>query len=58
MGDVQVRARRCVRRSPARGMPADGPFLFTGVLHTVAVDVSGDLITDRDREMRMSLARG
>jgi arylsulfatase len=33
------------------------PFRFTGTLHTVTVDLSGDLITDSDSEMRMAMAR-
>ena len=33
------------------------PFPFTGALHTVTVDLSGDLITDTDSEMRMAMAR-
>jgi arylsulfatase A-like enzyme len=33
------------------------PFPFTGTLHTVTIDVSGDLITDTDAEMRMAMAR-
>jgi arylsulfatase len=33
------------------------PFPFTGTLHTVTVDLSGDLITDSDAEMRMAMAR-
>ncbi len=33
------------------------PFRFTGTLHTVTVDLSGDLITDTDSEMRMAMAR-
>ncbi len=33
------------------------PFGFTGVLHTVVVDLSGDLITDSAAEMRMAMAR-
>jgi arylsulfatase len=33
------------------------PFPFTGTLHTVTVDLSGDLITDTDSEMRMAMAR-
>ena len=33
------------------------PFPFTGTLHTVAVDLSGDLITDTDAEIRMAMAR-
>jgi arylsulfatase A-like enzyme len=33
------------------------PFPFTGTLHTVTLDLSGDLITDTDSEMRMAMAR-
>ena len=33
------------------------PFTFTGTLHTVTVDLSGDLITDTEAEMRMAMAR-
>jgi hypothetical protein len=33
------------------------PFRFTGTLHRVTVDVSGDLIHDSDSEMRMAMAR-
>jgi arylsulfatase A-like enzyme len=33
------------------------PFRFTGTLHTVTVDLSGDLITDSEGEMRMAMAR-
>ena len=33
------------------------PFPFTGTLHTVTVDLSGDLITDTDAEMRMAMGR-
>jgi arylsulfatase len=33
------------------------PFRFTGTLHTVTVDLSGDLITDTEAEMRMAMAR-
>ena len=35
----------------------DSPFPFTGTLHTVTVDVSGELITDSETEMRMAMAR-
>ncbi len=35
----------------------DGPFPFTGTIHTVTVDVSGDLIVDDDATMRMVMAR-
>ena len=33
------------------------PFRFTGTLHTVTVDVSGELIIDTESEMRMAMAR-
>jgi arylsulfatase A-like enzyme len=33
------------------------PFHFTGTLHTVTVDLSGDLITDTESEIRMAMAR-
>jgi arylsulfatase len=33
------------------------PFRFTGVLHDVTVDLSGDLITDSESEMRMAMSR-
>ena len=33
------------------------PFPFTGALRTVTVDLSGDLITDTESEMRMAMAR-
>jgi hypothetical protein len=33
------------------------PFRFTGTLHGVVVDVSGDLIPDSESEMRMAMAR-
>jgi arylsulfatase len=33
------------------------PFRFTGTLHTVTVDLSGDLITDTDSEMRIAMGR-
>ncbi|MGY1809986.1 arylsulfatase [Blastococcus sp. SYSU D00669] len=33
------------------------PFRFTGTLHTVTVDVSGELITDSDSGMRLAMAR-
>ena len=33
------------------------PLSFTGTLHTVTVDLSGDLITDTDSEMCMTMAR-
>jgi arylsulfatase len=33
------------------------PFRFTGTLHTVTVDLSGELITDSESEMRVAMAR-
>jgi arylsulfatase len=33
------------------------PFRFTGTLYSVTVDLSGDLITDTESEMRMAMAR-
>jgi arylsulfatase len=33
------------------------PFRFTGVLHSVTVDLSGDLITDSESEMRLAMSR-
>ncbi len=33
------------------------PFLFTGTLHSVTVDVSGDLIRDAEAELRAVMAR-
>ena len=33
------------------------PFRFTGTLHSVTVDLSGDLITDTESEMRVAMAR-
>ncbi|MFF4425800.1 arylsulfatase [Streptomyces sp. NPDC001549] len=33
------------------------PFRFTGTLHSVTVDLSGDLIIDAESEMRMHMAR-
>ncbi len=33
------------------------PFAFTGTLHDVTVDVSGDLIRDSESELRVAMAR-
>lgn len=33
------------------------PFRFTGSLHKVTVDLSGELIIDSESEMRLALAR-
>ena len=35
----------------------ESPFRFTGTLDSVTVDVSGDLITDSEGEMRMAMSR-
>ncbi|QOV44614.1 arylsulfatase [Streptomyces chromofuscus] len=42
--------------SPVAGDYAP-PFRFTGVLHSVTVDLSGELITDMQSEMRVHMAR-
>jgi arylsulfatase len=34
-----------------------GPFAFTGTIHTVTIDVSGELVTDTEAEMRVAMAR-
>ncbi|MGZ4431651.1 MAG: sulfatase-like hydrolase/transferase, partial [Gaiellales bacterium] len=33
------------------------PFRFTGTLHNVVIDVSGELITDSESELRMAMSR-
>jgi arylsulfatase len=33
------------------------PYKFTGTLHTVTVDVSGELIIDTESELRAAMAR-
>lgn len=33
------------------------PFRFTGVLHQVTFDLSGDLMTDSEAEMRVAMSR-
>ena len=40
---------------PRSGYPK--PFVFTGTIDSVTVDVSGDLIKDTEAEMRMIMAR-
>ena len=35
----------------------EGPFRFTGTLHQVTVDLSGELIVDSEAEMRVHMAR-
>ena len=50
-----------VRCGSAPGAPVtpdyDPPFEFTGMIHSVTVDVSGDLIVDDEAEMRAIMAR-
>jgi arylsulfatase len=45
--------------NPGSAVTADyqAPFPYSGTLRTVTVDLSGDLITDTDSEMRMAMAR-
>ncbi len=33
------------------------PFPFNGTIHSVTVDVSGDLVVDTEAEMRVAMAR-
>ena len=35
----------------------ENPFEFTGTIHDVVIDVSGDLIVDKESEMRAVMAR-
>ena len=35
----------------------DPPFEFTGTIHSVTVDLSGELIKDDEAEFRMHMAR-
>jgi arylsulfatase len=42
---------------PGPAQARGAPFPFTGALRTVTVDLSGDLITDTESEMRMAMAR-
>ena len=46
-------------RSPGAAVDPEyaSPFPFSGVLRTVTVDLSGELITDTDSEMRLAMAR-
>jgi len=41
------------------GSPIDyqAPFRFTGILRTVTVDLSGELITDSEADMWVAMAR-
>ena len=50
-----LRRQPGLARSSRTTRPA--PFPFTGTLHTVTIDLSGDLITDTESEMRMAMAR-
>ncbi|MGW2209301.1 arylsulfatase [Streptomyces sp. NPDC001781] len=49
----------CCGANPGSAVTADyrAPFPFTGTLHSVTVDLSGDLIVDAPSEMRMHMAR-
>jgi arylsulfatase len=49
----------CCGANPGSAVTADyrAPFRFTGTLHGVTVDLSGDLIVDAPSEMRMHMAR-
>jgi arylsulfatase len=35
----------------------EAPFRFTGTLHSVTVDLSGELIVDTEAELRLAMAR-
>jgi hypothetical protein len=39
------------------GIDYQAPFRFTGTLHAVTVDLSGELITDSEADMRIAMAR-
>ena len=57
---VHPQPRRAHLRSEPRlaGHPRlPGPFRFTGTIHTVTVDVSGELINDPEAEVRVHMAR-
>jgi arylsulfatase A-like enzyme len=49
----------CCGANPGSAVTSDyqAPFRFTGTLHSVTVDMSGDLIVDAPSEMRMHMAR-
>lgn len=49
----------CCGANPGSAVTAayQAPFRFTGTLHSVTVDMSGDLIIDAPSEMRMHMAR-
>ncbi|MEY9933828.1 arylsulfatase A-like enzyme [Catenulispora sp. GP43] len=49
----------CCGANPGSAITFDyqAPFAFTGTLHSVTVDLSGDLIVDAPSEMRMHMAR-
>jgi len=52
------RPRQCGRDSGAPVTPAYAPpFEFSGTIHSVTVDVSGELIRDSEAEMRQIMAR-
>ena len=35
----------------------EGPFRFTGTIHRVTIDLSGELIADPEAELRLHMAR-
>ena len=45
--------------NPGSAITADyaSPFKFTGTIHSVTVDVSGELIEDSEAELRVHMAR-
>jgi hypothetical protein len=47
------------RSNPGSAITGDyaSPFKFTGTIHSVTVDVSGELIHDPEAELRMHMAR-
>jgi arylsulfatase len=49
----------CVGRDEGSPVCDDyaAPFEFTGTVHKVTIDVSGDLILDTDAEMKAIMAR-
>ena len=53
-GGADLRRRPRARRSRPT---TTAPFRFTGTIHTVTVDLSGELISDPEAELRMHMAR-
>jgi hypothetical protein len=52
-----LREQRCSSISSGVTPDYEGPFEFTGTLHSVSLDVSGELIQDPEAELRAHLAR-